>query len=272
MGRPPKPIDPTESLTSFYGWKIRTLRDERGWTQSELGKKLALSDDAVSKLELGKSAPDNRTGELLDETFGTGTYFTELAPLVRKERIPGPARSLAQSEATASTIRVYEPDLITGLFQTEAYIRAKVETGPYSDDVDEIVAQRLRRQEILERMNPPRLLLVTDEAALRRAIGGPEAFKAQLARLEEAMRRRNITIQVVPAATAAYAGLAGAFTIMSFTEGPDVAFVDGPNSTGQFIDRPDTVAGLMETYDLIRSAALPAVQTARLVKEIRESL
>jgi hypothetical protein len=72
--------------------------------------------------------------------------------------------------------------------------------------------------------------------------------------------------------TAAYAGLAGAFTIMSFAEGPDVAFVDGPNSTGQFIDRPDTVAGLMETYDLIRSAALPAVQTARLVKEIRESL
>jgi hypothetical protein len=59
---------------------------------------------------------------------------------------------------------------------------------------------------------------------------------------------------------------------MSFIEDPDVAFVDGANSNGQFIDRPDMVAGLMETYDLIRSAALPAAQTAYLIKEIRESL
>ncbi|MGI8331844.1 helix-turn-helix domain-containing protein [Actinomadura scrupuli] len=260
-------------MTAFYGWKVRTLREERGgWTQVDLGKKIALGDDAVSKLELGKSAPDDRTGELLDTTFDTGTYFTELAPLVRKERIPGPARSLAQSEAVANIIRIYEPSLITGLFQTEAYIRAKAETGPYADDVDEIVAQRLRRQEILKRKDPPRIVLITDEVALRRGIGGPEAFKAQLEHLEEATRQRNITIQVVPVTTTAYAGLAGAFTIMSFIEDPDVAFVDGANSNGQFIDRPDMVAGLMETYDLIRSAALPAAQSAHLIKEIRESL
>lgn len=174
MGRPPKPLNPAESLTHFYGWKIRTLREARDWTQVDLGKKIALCDDAVSKLELGKSAPDDRTGELLDETFGTGTYFTELAPFVRKERIPGPARSLAEREAAAGTIRIYEPDLITGLFQTEAYIRAKVETGPYSDDVEGIVTQRLHRQEILDRKDPARILLVTDEAALRRPHRRPE--------------------------------------------------------------------------------------------------
>jgi transcriptional regulator with XRE-family HTH domain len=272
MGRPPKPIDPAESLTAFYGWKIRTLREERGWTQAELGKKIALSGDAVSNLELGKSAPDDRTGELLDETFGTGTYFRDHAPLVRKERIPAPARSLAQSDEAARTIRIYEPALITGLFQIEAYIRAKVETGPYADDVDEIVAQRLRRQEILKRASPPRVLVVTDEAALRRPIGGREVFKVQLQRLEEAMRHRNITIQAVPLETATNAGLTGAFTIMSFVEGHDVAFVAGPTNTGQFIDQPDTVAVLMETYDLIRSAALSSDQTVDLIRSIRESL
>ena len=114
-------------------------------------------------------------------------------------------------------------------------------------------------------------MLISDEVALRRGIGGPEAFKAQLEHLEATTRQRNITFQVVPATTA-YAGLAGAFTIMSFIEDPDVAFVDGANSNGQFIDRPDMVAGLMETYDLIRSAASPAAQTAYLIKEIRESL
>jgi transcriptional regulator with XRE-family HTH domain len=272
MGRPPKPIDPTDSLTAFYGWKVRTLREERGWTQVDLGKKIALGDDAVSKLELGKSAPDDRTGELLDATFGTGTYFKDHAPLVRKERIPGPARSLAQSEEAASSIRIYEPDVVTGLLQIEPYIRAKVEASIFADEVEEIVAERLRRQEILERKSPPRLVLILDEVALRRVIGGPEVLKSQLDRLEEAMARTNVTIQVVPVATGAYAGLSAGFTIMSFIERPDVAFVDGPNNTGQFIDRPDMVSGLIATYDLIRSAALPSAQTALLIKEIRESL
>ena len=59
---------------------------------------------------------------------------------------------------------------------------------------------------------------------------------------------------------------------MSFMDRADVAFVDGPNGMGQFIDQPDKVDQLMHTYDLIRSAALPAVDTARLIMEIRESL
>ncbi len=271
MGRPPKPIDPNESLTAFYGWKIRTLREQCGWTQAELGRKIALSGDAVSSLELGRSGPDDRTGELLDQTFGTETYFRDHAPLVRKERIPAPARSLAESEATARTIRIYEPCLITGLFQTEDYIRAKAETGPYASNVDEMVAQRLRRQEILDRKDPPRIWLVSDEAAIRRPIGGPKSFVEQLMRLEELARRPNVVVQIVAMATPAYAGLVSPFTIMSFAEGPDVAYVEGPNA-GRFIDRPEMVAELMETYDLIRSAALSAAQSAELIKEIRESL
>jgi hypothetical protein len=226
----------------------------------------------VSKLELGKSAPDDRTGELLDETFGTGTYFTEHAPLVRKERIPGPARSLAQSEETASTIRIYEPILVTGLFQTEEYIRNIMAAAPRADDVDEIVAERKRRQEILQRKSPPRVLLIIDEAALRRAIGGPGVIKAQLDHLMEIMTRSNITIQVVPGTTAAYAGLSAGFAIISFVNAPDVAFVDGPSGMGQFIDQPDKVDLLMHTYDLIRGMALPVTDTARMVKEIQESL
>jgi transcriptional regulator with XRE-family HTH domain len=272
MGRPPKPIDPTESLTAFYGWKIRASREERGWTQSELGRKIALSGDAVSNLELGKSAPDNRTGELLDETFGTGTYFSDHAPLVRKERIPAPARSLAQSEEAARTIRIYEPILITGLFQTEAYIRALTAAGLRADDADEIVAERKRRQEVLQRKNPPRVLLISDETAFRRAIGGPAVLKSQLDRLSEIATHSNIMIQVVPSTTAAYAGLSAGFALMSFIGGSDVAFVDGPNGMGQFIDQPDKVDHLMHTYDLIRSAALPVADTMRMIKEIRESL
>lgn len=114
--------------------------------------------------------------------------------------------------------------------------------------------------------------MVTDEAALRRPIGGQEAFSAQLDRVEELLRRRNITVQAIAATTAAYAGLISAFTLFSFADAPDAAFVPGPCHTGQFIAQPDTVEALAETYDLIRSAALSDRQTAELIRQIRETL
>jgi transcriptional regulator with XRE-family HTH domain len=156
MGRSPKPIDPSESLSALVGWKIRSLRESRGWTQPELGSRISCTGDHVSKLELGTRAPDLRVAELLDATFGTAPYFKEHQPVLAKDRIPGPARNLADHEETAATIQVYVPMLIPGLLQTEEYARAVVLAGPNADGVDEIVAERMRRQSILDRKNPPR--------------------------------------------------------------------------------------------------------------------
>ncbi|MCO5968295.1 DUF5753 domain-containing protein [Actinoallomurus sp. WRP6H-15] len=97
-----------------------------------------------------------------------------------------------------------------------------------------MVVQRLQRQQTLERKDPPRILLVCDEAAVRRPIGGTKAFTEQLRRLEEIAQRPNVIVQVVPSTTAAYAGLVSLFTVMSFDDRPDVAYVEGPD-TGQLI-------------------------------------
>lgn len=272
MGRPGNPINPEESLTAYYGWKIRKFREDRGWSQTELGKKIALSTDAVSKLELGKSAPDDRTGDLLDSTFGTD-YFRDHALLVRKERVPAAVRSLAQSEESAVKINIYEPHLITGLFQTEDYMRAIARAYLHADDVDAIVADRLARQQVLDRTPPPRILLVMDEEALRRPIGGPGVLQAQLAYLESLMESVTIAVQVVPTTVGAHAGLSAAFTLLSFADAQDVAYIEGPvRGTGQFLDQSSAVADLSHTYDLIRGLASPVTETAYLIREIRESL
>lgn len=272
MGRPGNPIDPEESLTAHYGWKIRKLREGRGWSQTDLGRKIGLSTDAVSKLELGKSAPDDRTGELLDTTYGTD-YFRDHAILVRKERVPASARSLARYEETAARIYIYEPDVVTGLFQIEDYIRAFVGVGLRPDDVEEIVTERFRRQEVLDRKRPPRVVLVIDEGALWRRIGGPGVLRAQLEHLEALMARPNITIQVVPLSTGAYAGLSAGFTILALEAGGEVVHIEGPvRGTGQLIEQSDTVVRLSDRYDLIRSVASPVMETKRLLRKIQESL
>ena len=40
------------------GSVIRSLRMERGWTQEELGERVGVSAQAVSKWETGQSLPD----------------------------------------------------------------------------------------------------------------------------------------------------------------------------------------------------------------------
>ncbi|GAA3235551.1 helix-turn-helix transcriptional regulator [Actinocorallia longicatena] len=272
MGRPPKPLDPTTSLAAHYGWKIRTLREQRGWTLADLGRRIALSGDVVSRLEHGKTPPNDRTGELLDEAFDTA-YFQEHALLVRKERVPGAARSLAEGEEVALRIDIYEHSLITGLFQTDDYARHRLMTAHRGAESDDMLAHRLERQKPLERDVPPEVLLVIDEQALRRPIGGPKAFRVQLEKLEDLSRRPTIRIHAVPAEAVDYPGLLAGFTLLTLPENEVVAYVDGPvRGTGQFIRDPAKVTLLVEAFDHIRSASLPATDTTRLIKEIRESL
>ncbi|RFU40494.1 helix-turn-helix domain-containing protein [Actinomadura logoneensis] len=277
MGRPGKPIDPTESLTSCYGQKIRTLRESRGWSQGELGKKIGETKDGVSRLELGKQAPANGTGKLLDQVLQAGDYFETHAPLVRKEhaaRVPESARSLIQSEREASRLRIYEPGLITGLFQIESYTRALALAGVRAREVDGVWSERCRRQAILDSESAPLIFAVMDEVAIRRPIGGPGVLKEQLAHLERLLERPNINIQIVPSDAGAYCGMTVGFTLVSFGFGTDdVAYVEGPvRGTGQFLHRPEVVQELRDMPDLIRASASSAAGSARTIRSIWESL
>ncbi|MFC5185389.1 helix-turn-helix domain-containing protein [Actinomadura harenae] len=277
MGRPGKPIDPTESLTLCYGKKIRTLRESRGWSQTELGRHIGETKDGVSKLELGKQSPGNGTGKLLDQVLDGGDYFESHAPLVRKEhaeKLPESARSLAQSEAEASHLRIYEPALITGLFQVEEYTRAIVLAGIRPDAVDEVWEERRRRQEILDSASAPLIFAVMDEGTLRRPVGGEVVLKTQLLHLEALLERPNITLQIVPSVTGAYPGLKVGFTLISFGAcTDDVAYMEGAvRGTGQFLHQREVVGELHDVHDLIRASASSVVESARMIRDIRETL
>ena len=58
------------------GENIARFRKEKGWTQAELGDKLGVSNQAVSKWELGTTMPDLMLLPVLADTFGV--YIDEL--------------------------------------------------------------------------------------------------------------------------------------------------------------------------------------------------
>ena len=52
-------------LKAIFGANVRALRKARDWTQAELGERVGLSANGLSKLERGKTAPSFDRAERL---------------------------------------------------------------------------------------------------------------------------------------------------------------------------------------------------------------
>jgi hypothetical protein len=122
-------------------------------------------------------------------------------------------------ESAAEIVRQFEPSLLPGLLQTEAYTRALLPVGGYTPaQVDRLIEARKARQELLDQPHRGELFFIIDEAVIRRLVGGPEVMVSQLEKLLELAARENVTIQIVPFAVGAYDGQAGSFVHLELSD------------------------------------------------------
>jgi transcriptional regulator with XRE-family HTH domain len=271
MGRRPRKLDPTASAAALFGAKVRKHREAGGWSQDQLGEKVFCTGDLISKIELAIRTPSRGMAVEFDRLFGTGEYFQELWHLVNKETLPDWFRPYPELEAEATSIRTFGLAVIPGLLQTENYARELFRMGRLPEQIDQLLAARMKRQEILDRDEPPQLWVVLDEFALHRVIGGPEVMREQLAHLVTAAQRPNVTIQIVPAGRGAYAGLDGYLTLLSFREGPDVVYLDDQIG-GHLIEEATAVNGCRTQFDRIRASALSQEESLELLNTLLERL
>lgn len=105
-------------------------------------------------------------------------------------------------EAEAAEVNEFQLEVVCGLLQTSEYGRAVMRGARLDASDDEIkrrVQIRLDRQAALDRADQPlRVRSIISEGALRRQIGGPEVFRAQLAHLAKQAARPNLDVQVLP--------------------------------------------------------------------------
>ncbi|HEX6472262.1 MAG TPA: DUF5753 domain-containing protein [Streptosporangiaceae bacterium] len=174
-------------------------------------------------------------------------------------------------EAEAGTIRTFGLALVPGLLQTEAYAREVLRIGRFSENLDQLLAARLKRQAVLDRTDPPFLWVVLDEFVLHRMVGGPEVMREQLSYLVEVAQRPNVTIQIVPMGRGAYAGLNGYLTVLSFEEGPDIVYIDDQVG-GHLIEEAAKVDACKIRFDQIRASALSQEESLELLKTLLERL
>jgi transcriptional regulator with XRE-family HTH domain len=265
-----KKLDPSKSAAALFGYKLRKLRDGRGLSQGKLAEDLHCSLDLISKIETAAQSATTDMAIALDEYFGAGEQFQELQPLAAKEGIPGWFRPYAEFEQQASSIRIYDPLLITGLLQIEPYARHVLRAAQRNGALDRAVSSRMDRQAILRQDDPPWLVFLIREAALREVVGGPEIMKEQFHHLLDAIQEPNINVHVVPTGATVYPS--GIFTIFGFEDGPDVAFIEGVNGHGHAIELSSDVERLKVTYDLVGFAALSPGASEQLIRDIMEGL
>lgn len=269
------------------GQELRRLREDRGMTAEEVADRLLVSQSKISRLENGRRSISPR-----DVRDLCGVYEVEDAKLVeslmqmaKESRQQGWWHAFAELspsysvyiglEADASSLRVYEPQVVPGLLQTAAYAGAVIsgalpEVG--QDEVASRVQVRLRRQQrIWEDRTPLRLWAVVDESALRRAVGGPTTMADQLRRLEECSRLPHVTLQVMPFSAGAHPGVNGQYTIMEFSEAADttVIYLEG-GTNDLYLEKPHDVQHYSIMYEHLRAQAYSPEQTRRFVLQLAE--
>jgi len=252
----------------LFAGELRRLRCGAGLSQEALAERIKYSASLVAAVEQCRRAPRLDFAQKCDEALGgEGLLLRIREATVREALIPW-FREWAAIERDARALRSFQPLVLPGLFQTPAYAHALCAPGsPLPiDQVEQIVAGRIERQEVLERTPPPLIVAVIDYTVLERPIGGPATTRTQLLHLLDLVERPNIHIHVVPQNVGGYTGLSGPFVIASPFDGRDVAYLDN-QIKGTVIDLPTEVALLNEAWEAVRSEALPQGQTVAMISE-----
>jgi len=234
--------------------ELRKARDSAGLKQAEVARAMDWSPSKLIRIESGQVNISTNDLKALLSHYGVrdAALVNRLLDLARQTRSssfydqygdvlkPGFKEYLGY-EASASVIRQYDPVLVPGLLQTEEYGRAILEQaaefGP--QDVDRAWTVRQHRQEVHEREDPPEMLVIVDEAAIRRRVGRGQTMRHQLERLREYADQSHITVQVLPFAHGAHPGMLGNFILLEFAD-PNLDDLVHIESFTQMTIRDDT--------------------------------
>jgi hypothetical protein len=211
----PKPSpDPLTSMWAWIAHDVRFFRTRSKMSGSKLGELLDCDRSTISRIESGVLKIDEKQAAVLDRVFATGGHFGRLLQYAQLGHDPDWFKAFTNYEKRATSIRIYEALVVTGLLQTERYARALLEAARVVDDVDQALETRKARQTILTNDPPPNLWVLLNEAVVRQPVGGPEVMKEQLAHLLEASRLPHVSLRVVPRDVGAHIGLDGSFSIL----------------------------------------------------------
>lgn len=254
----------------------RTVARAMDWSVSKLiriehGEVGISSNDLKVLLEYYQVNDEQRAAELLEMArHGRKDSWAEYRGVHSS-----PFLTYLGYESSAGLIRTFEPQLVPGLLQTEEYARATL-SGTHGE-AKEIIDRRWRgrqeRQRLHDRKQPPEMLFILDESAIRRHVGGPRTMRRQLERLKQWSTEPHITIQVLPFTAGAHPGMTGPFTLLDFPDANDDDLVYLEHVSGSTThDDPELTSPYVERFFALEEMSLSPEDTKALLDDAIQDL
>jgi transcriptional regulator with XRE-family HTH domain len=260
--------------------QLRDLRRRSGRTVDDVARDMLCSPPKISRIETGVRPASLRDVRDLCNIYGVDDALrARLMTLAREAKQQGwwdrygdiKIDPLIGLEVEAAQISSYESCVIPWMFQTREYARAVIRgiLPQIADHVlDERVAARLTRQEIITRESPPHFWSLVDESALRRRVGTTEVMRDQLTAMVELAAIPNMMLQVIPFSLGAHPGLNNTFTLLEFESGQS-PIVSVENMAGTlYLERRADVDRYKEALTYLRAGALDPENSVSLIEEI----
>lgn len=263
--------------------QLRDLRKQSGRTVEDVARELLCSPPKISRIETGVRPASLRDVRDLCTIYGVDDSLRDrLMGLAREAKQQGwwnkyediAIDRLIGLEIEAAQVSSYESCVIPWMFQTKEYARAVIRGSlPRIDDhvLDERVAARITRQEIITRESPPHFWSLADESSLRRRVGSNQIMRDQLKGMVDLAAIPNMTLQVVPFGLGAHPGLDNTFEFLEFQSGqPPVVYLENM-AGGLYLESASDVDRYKEALMHLRAGALDPESSVSLIEQVRET-
>ncbi|RZS43042.1 helix-turn-helix protein [Herbihabitans rhizosphaerae] len=262
---------------------LKRAREAAGMTQEQAGKAIDGAKSKISRVEAAQSGFRVTDLNVLIELYGvdevTAARMRELARAGRRRGRWSAYRNVTPDwftdyldlEDDASTIRWYKPEVVPGVLQTEAYIRAVFTTAAprrADDEVERLVRVRLERQAVLDRRRTQSHFILS-ESVLRRVVGNPTLMANQALHIAEIAEYSNVDVQILPFNAQTYCPASVVFTMLRFDDNPstDVVYLED-YTDADYLDDEAPVRAYTDLWNRLSAAALGQVESQELLREI----
>jgi transcriptional regulator with XRE-family HTH domain len=197
---------------------MREIRKDAGLSARELATATGQHFTRISKIEHGVQGPTDDDIRAWCRACGTKDQITDLIATARvvesaylefrrqarsgMRRVTG-AHTMPLYDRT-TRFRIYEHNVIPGLFQTAAYCAAMLSFWigflDVPDDLDAAVTARMDRQRVVYQAGK-RFEVILEEQALRTWFADAQAQAGQLGRLLDVMSIPTVSLKIVPLRT-----------------------------------------------------------------------
>lgn len=264
--------------------RLRKIRENRKLAIGQVADLLMCSVAKISRIETGARRVSLRDVRDLCQIYDVSEpEMAQLMDLARRAREDGwwahyvdlGVGPYFDFEQEAKALTYFSMSFVSGLLQTDDYARAIIRAiYPQMDEqvLKERIEARMRRQELLDRLDRPRVRMLMDEAALHRPVGGSQVMAAQLSKILDITAEEKVVVQIVPFSSGAQVSSDSNFTLFEFSDSsvPSIVHIEGLLSA-QYLDQQAAVDRYREVLDHLRDAALSPRDSQVLITKIKDA-